>query len=207
MNRLLSAVFIASRLSPAVAQMFQQTLVTCPKAPETMGYNSISAMNEDMMRELAAIGGGKTPEQTYTFIICPKTDLDAGNATLTPLLDGATFLCGENGSRSNSCRVTGGATQVTIDQSLLDTYPINTVGFMGITFTGFTGAGIAGGATSNTTVSLQEVDFIVRQTFAAFDFGKGIVRSSNFRPFFPLFRAMTLCLLCSSKIVLTSLST
>ena len=148
-------------LGPVVGQEFQQTTVDCSGSPGVTGYVSIEAMNEDMMRELAQIGGGKQPEESYRFILCPNTVFDASNGTLVPLLNGAMFLCGTDGSRANQCELNGGATQVSIEDTLLDGYTVNRIAFMGITHREFTGAGIGGGASSNTTVILDQVDFTV----------------------------------------------
>jgi hypothetical protein len=161
-NLLAAIVVLVYRLHPVIGQ-FQQKVVDCRNSPGTKGYESISAINDDMMKELVMIGAGKKAQLAYKFVLCPKTDFDTSNGTLTPLLNGAMFLCGDSGSRTNQCRLTGGATQITIEDSLVARYPVNTVQFMGITLTGFTGSGISGDAGSNTTVTLNEVDFVVSE--------------------------------------------
>lgn len=153
--------FLFASVGTASAQDFQQNVVVCRNADGVMGYESIAGINEDMMRELALLAGGKQPESSYRLILCPNTVFDASNATLTPLLNNVMFLCGENGSRENGCEFRGGTAQVAIEDSIIDAHKVNTVSIMGLTFTGFTGTSIGGGGSSNVTVNLDMVEFAV----------------------------------------------
>jgi hypothetical protein len=163
-KRLVAGLVVACLLGPASSQEFQQTTTDCTESPGTVGYATIEAMNTDMMQEVALIIGGKTPQETYRFVLCPNTVIDASSTTLTPLLDGSIFLCGETGSLEGACEISGGAMQVDIGVPMAGSPQIASVSFMGITFGGFTEAAISGDAGSNTTVTLSQSSFAVRTT-------------------------------------------
>lgn len=155
-------IVIAWMATTVVSQGFQQSTVPCAQSPGNTGYDSIEAMNVDIDNEIQAIIGGKQAEQSYQFVLCPNTEFDASNATLRPLLDGSTFLCGNQGRLQDQCVIRGGTTQVEIGESLGNTPPINTIDFSGITFAGFTERAFGGDtSSSNTTVTILRSSFSV----------------------------------------------
>ena len=122
-------------------------------------YTSIVDINSDMQIELARIAEGGTPEDSYTFELCANTIFDATEA-LNPVLNNAFFVCGPDGSSSNSCTITGGTTnpQVEIASSTVSGYPLVSVAFSGITFESFseTEGSIKGVAFFPTTATFSD---------------------------------------------------
>jgi len=124
-----------------------------PDSPE-VGYTSIAAMNQDMEEELAAIeSGGVQPQDMYTYNLCPNTVFDATDGPLRPVLNNAFFLCGTDGSSSNTCVITGGSNQILIEDSTVSTYPLESLTFMGIEFQDFTSESISASASSSATTA------------------------------------------------------
>ncbi len=140
---------------------FRQTVRQCDNSPGTIGYSRISDMNLDIDRELGAIAGGKTPDATYLFILCPDTQFDVGDAPLTPMLDNSIFACGDTG-KATGCVFKGGEIQVNVPRSKIGGHNMQAVSFVGVTFQGFSQAAISGDAGSTTEVTLSHVKFSVR---------------------------------------------
>lgn len=143
------------------SQGFIPSITACANSDGDVGYESIADINNDMEREAALILGGKEPETMYEFVLCPNTDLDAGNETLVPLLDNSIFLCGDEGT-SPGCAISGGEMQVEIVRPIDGGHTVTSVSFLGIGFSGFTGAAISGNGVSNTTVTISQGTFSVR---------------------------------------------
>lgn len=137
--------------------------VQCPQSPDVTGYVSIEALNNDMEAERDRIQseGVESALSSYTFTLCPNQVFDAANEALTPVLSGAQFVCGATGSSQDSCSISNGQNQVLIEDSTVAGYPIETVGFAGVTFSQFGTSAIAGGADSTTTVILNDPTFLV----------------------------------------------
>ena len=148
-------------LCPVVAQG------PCSSDSSVTGYSSISDLNTDMDVELARIEAGGTPASSYRFILCPDTVFDTSSTPLRPLLDGALFQCGENGSRDNQCTFEGGDVQILIEDSTTPGYPLRQVAFTGITFVDFksndeeTGTSVAAEASARTTATFEDVSWSV----------------------------------------------
>ena len=126
----------------------------CPGNSGINGYTSIVAINAAMTTALNAIKGGGVPKPPYVFTICPNTVLTS-TVPLTPMLSGATFVCGSDGTASNKCSIQGGANQVSIQDSTVSGYPLQNVTFSGITFEGSTQSSVLAGAGSGTTASFN----------------------------------------------------
>jgi hypothetical protein len=127
------------------------------------GYTTIAAMDADQQAELLLIQGGATPRPPYVFTICPGQALDftVPSAPFQPVLDQSIFLCGANGQAADGCMFIGGETQIVVQNSSVEGYPLQVIEFRGITFVAFTSAAIAGGAGAGTTVVLTNVVFEV----------------------------------------------
>lgn len=132
----------------------------CPD--NSTGYASIAALNNDINSEAARIEAGGTPQAIYLYRLCPQTTFQiSGNNTLTPLLDGSVFRCGNSGNPADNCVLAGGTNQVEIVKSVIAGYGIKDIRFQGVSFTGFTGSAISGDANSTTTLTLENVQFYV----------------------------------------------
>lgn len=125
------------------------------------GYSTIASLNSDIAAEQARISQGGTPAAEYTFVLCPNTVLDASAEPLKPLLSNSFFLCGRDGSSSNSCTIDGGPTQVEIVDSSISSYPLADLTFSGIQFSAFTTESISATATFPTTANFQDVIWTV----------------------------------------------
>lgn len=147
-----------------------QSAKECSRDPTVVGYESLAALNNDMETELNRIRDGGTPEESYTFRLCPNQLFDAESSTLLPVLNNAMFVCGSDGSRSNNCIIIGGSEQVRIENSQVDTYPLESLTFIGLTFADFkgnaaiTGTSIAALASAPTTATFLDVTFTVSFT-------------------------------------------
>ena len=132
-----------------------------PDGPQ--GYRTISGIMADQREEQLRIANSGQPNPPYLFNLCAGTEFNefATNTTLIPLLDGATFICGETVSPANVCVFSGGASQVLIEDSAIQGYDIESVNFFGITFSAFSESAVAGGASSTTTVNMQSSTFAV----------------------------------------------
>lgn len=155
-----TAVVVAVALHLAAGLEFKQTVRECDNSPGTIGYNSIKDINIDIDREIGAIAGGKKPDTSYLFILCPNTEIDVGDTPLTPMLDNSIFACGDTG-RSHGCVLNGGEIQVNIPRSAEGGHTMQAVSFMGVTFKGFSSSAISGNAGSTTEVTLSRVEFSV----------------------------------------------
>lgn len=144
---------------------------TCSSDASVIGFSTIAALNTAMQAELSAIENGKSPEESYEFILCPETTFDATNGPLRPVLSGASFECGSNGSSENSCFMEGGSQQILIEDSTVPSYPIETLLFTGITFGGFdsnafeSGTSVYAAASSTTTATFQDCIWLVSMQF------------------------------------------
>jgi hypothetical protein len=151
------------------AQLQQSSTIPCPGF-NFDGYLTISAMNADMQAELDFIRGGGTPQPSYDFILCPNQGFDASLETLQPVLDGATFMCGERVDSMEECVIVGGTEQVRIQDSTIPGYPLSEVSFIGITFSDFssndasTGASVSALAGSSTTANFIDTTWTVSET-------------------------------------------
>lgn len=141
-------------------------------------FSTLGAINTAMQKELIRIQNGATPQNTYVYNLCSNTVFDASANSLEPVLSNAMFVCGGNGSRQNSCRISGGAEQVHIVDSLVTGYPLQALSFMGITFSTFqsntmnTGTSISAFASSSTTATFTDCAWQVRARCALYlDYG------------------------------------
>jgi hypothetical protein len=148
------SVFLFAVITSVVAQG------PCPGNTAINGYTSIAAINSAMAADLSAIKGGAAPKPPYLFTICPNTALTA-TEPLTPMLSGAEFVCGSDGSASNKCTIQGGANQVSIQDSTVSGYPLQNVTFEGITFQGSTQSAVLAGAGSGTTANFVNCNWNV----------------------------------------------
>jgi hypothetical protein len=165
MRSILALVTVAGLMVPVSSQIGPQP---CQNDPAVLGYSSIFSLNSDMLFELARIATGGEPMAQYIFTLCPfmEFDFDANsnngtNVPLMPVLDRSVFQCGDMGSQLDSCVFLGGTTQVQIEDSNVPGFPLETVEFRGVSFTEFSDAALAGGASENTTVFFVESFFEV----------------------------------------------
>ena len=141
----------------------------CRADPSVVGYSSIAQLNRDMLVEQQRIADGGTPQDSYLFTLCPFTDFDVTSGPLLPLLDNSMFLCGASGDVGDECTLTGGTAQVRIQDSTVPGFPLATVSFTGLTFSGFTtnaagtGASIQAVASTTTTATFTDVRWQVRR--------------------------------------------
>jgi hypothetical protein len=142
---------------------FVQTVIPCPSDANLTGYVNITDMNYDMMVELEQIRSGRAAQPPYVFLLCPATVFDATPQPLQPRLSGAVFTCGLEGDPAAQCRFTGGADQIRIEapENVPSEYRLETISFMGLTFTGFNNSAITGTAAAPTTVRLDQCNFEV----------------------------------------------
>jgi hypothetical protein len=145
---------------------FVQTVAPCPSDANITGYVNIADMNDDMVVELDQIRNGRAPQPPYVFLLCPETQFDATTQPLQPILNGAVFMCGMEGDPALNCRFMGGADQVVVDdpENVPQRYMLESISFMGLTFTGFNNSAISGTATAPTTISLYQCNFDVSAT-------------------------------------------
>jgi len=166
MQRFIFFLTLAAAIGQTASQDVNQRAVPCneaePDGPE--GYRTISDVMADQRDEQLRIQDGGQPVPPYVFNFCAGVEFvefETANITLTPLLDGATFICGEAAAPSDVCVFNGGNNQVLIEDSTVPGYDIESVNFIGITFSGFNGAAVAGGASDTTTVNLLDATFAV----------------------------------------------
>ena len=133
----------------------------CPEDPTIQGYTTITAMNADMQAELEAINNGQAPQPGYTYTLCPDTAFDTTSTPLLPVLNNITFVCGATGSSASNCVLFGGDEQIRIEDSTVESYPLQQVSFSGLSMANFTGTAVNAAAGTTTTASFNDVDFQV----------------------------------------------
>lgn len=164
--RILVGLVATTSVTPLLAQGVGTSVEPCPNAAGVTGYSTLEAINVDMMAELEKIRAGGIPVEPYMFELCPNTVFDTTLLPLTPLLSGSVFSCGSAAAPGSACNFMGGATQILIEDPVDVTgYDLEMVSFVGITFLGFTGSAISGGAGANTTVDVANSIFSVRWQF------------------------------------------
>lgn len=137
---------------------------------QTPCFDTIGALNSAMQTELVRIQSGATPEDSYMYNLCTNTFFDAETAILMPVLNNVMFICGNDGSRLGRCVILGGSQQVLILDSTVDSYPLQELSFMGITFSSFesnsaqSGMSIAAFASSSTMATFTDCSWEVRGT-------------------------------------------
>jgi hypothetical protein len=152
------------------------SLQTTTVEAQSSCFTTLGEINMAMQTELDRIREGGTPEDSYTFRLCANQFFDASLVFLEPVLNNAMFVCGETGSRSDSCVILGGSQQVLIRDSTVPGYPLLSVSFMGITFAGFepstgmTGTSIAALASVQTVATFIDVAWQVRRTMRDISF-------------------------------------
>jgi len=156
---------VAASVYRTNAQGFGTSVAACPNAPGVVGYGTLDALNVDMTAELEKIQAGEPAQEPYMFELCPNTVFDTSVAPLVPLLSGSVFSCGSAAVPGTSCDFMGGQTQVLIEDPIdVPGYELDMVSIVGISFLGFTGSAISGGAGSNTTVDVINARFAVSMT-------------------------------------------
>ena len=161
--RILLGLIVAASIDQMDAQGVGTSVEPCPSAAGVTGYTTLDALNTDMMAELEKIRAGALPAEPYMFELCPNTAFDVSTTPLTPLLSGSVFSCGSAAAPGSGCNFTGGVTQILIEDPVdVPGYDLEMVSFVGISFMGFTGSAIGGGAGSNTTVGVLNSIFAVR---------------------------------------------
>ena len=142
----------------------------CDSDASVTGFNNITSLNRAMRDEVARIAADGTPQDSYSFVLCPNTIFDTSRTPLRPILDAASFTCGADGSLANQCTFNGGDEQIRIVDSRVPGYQIKDLSFSGITFEGFTpnagltGASINALARSRTTATFEDVEWKVSCT-------------------------------------------
>lgn len=139
-------------------------------------YETIGSLNSVMQTELSRIQNGAIPQDAYMYNLCNNTFFDSTITALKPVLNNVMFICGDDGNRLGRCVIAGGSLQVEIVDSTVDSYPLQEISFMGITFSSFesnalrTGTSIGAFASSVTTATFTDCawdefnsDFVIRQ--------------------------------------------
>jgi hypothetical protein len=175
----LATVTMILRLRARMKEVLRHTqkslLITCiliivspPVRSQTPCFDTIGALNTAMQTELARIQNGATPQAAYMYNLCTNTFFDATTAILVPVLNNAMFICGNDGDRLGRCVFLGGSEQVRIEDSTVDSYPLQELSFFGITFSSFetntvrTGLSIAAFASTTTTATFTDCSWEVR---------------------------------------------
>ena len=170
-RRILAGLVIAASGYGTTAQGVGTSIEACPNAPGVMGYSTLEALNVDMTAELAKIQAGEPAQAPYMFELCPNTIYDTSITPLIPLLSGSVFSCGSVAVPGTSCDLMGGQSQVLIEDPVgIPGYELEMVSFVGISFLGFTGSAISGGAGSNTTVDVLNARFAVSEEFVCYTY-------------------------------------
>jgi hypothetical protein len=163
-----------ARMKEILRRARESLLIACiliivpPVVSQTPCFDTIGALNSAMQTELVRIQSGATPEVAYMYNLCTDTFFDAETAILMPVLNNAMFICGNDGSRLGRCVINGGSQQVRILDSTLDSYPLQELSFMGITFSSFksntaqSGMSIAAFASSSTMATFTDCSWEVR---------------------------------------------
>jgi hypothetical protein len=134
--------------------------ITCPDG--STGYGDVVGLNRDIDVEVQRIQQGGTAKLLYLYRLCPNVEIIM-TEPLRPKLDGSIFRCGDSGLPAEDCQFTGGDHQVIVSPSEISSFfPMQEVRFEGVTFTSFSESAISGDATDETTVTLEEVQFVVR---------------------------------------------
>ena len=129
--------------SPVAAQdgsVIGSNAIDCPNTgnPPLRGYDSVPALNADMLFELDRIQQpDETIPESYDIYFCPDTTLNTGAEELQPVLNQATFYCGRNGSVNDNCVLSGGEQNLRVRDSEVEGYQIELVTFKGLTFEDF----------------------------------------------------------------------
>lgn len=152
---------------------FQSMTEACPMDASITGYTSVAALNADIDTELGRIAaGGTTGQEMYRLILCPGTTFDTSSGSLLPRLNQATYTCGENGNVSDECIFSGGTENIRIEDPSIEGYTVNTMTFVGMTLTAFTGRSVELLASAPTEAVFMNC---LWQDFGA----EGIARISN----------------------------
>jgi hypothetical protein len=164
-----------ARESRSIRCTWKSLLVACLFVDHAIAQNSsqpcfdtIGALNSAMQTELVRIQNGATPQDAYMYNLCTNTFFDATSSILEPILNNAMFVCGDDGSRLGRCVILGGSEQVRIVDSTVDSYPLQELIFMGITFSSFvsnsvrTGLSIAAFASASLTATFTDCSWEVR---------------------------------------------
>jgi hypothetical protein len=117
---------------------FEPTVAPCSSDSTITGYTSIEDINSDIDTELGRIEAGEAPQEMYFLTLCPGT-FDVSSGPLLPRLDQASFSCAGTGNSDDGCIFSGGTEVIRIEDSSIEGYIINSINFLGITFTAFTG--------------------------------------------------------------------
>ena len=137
--------------------IFPPSTEPCPSNSDIIGYTTIAAMNTDMQTEIDRIdaGGEFDPDRTYQMVLCPSTTFDTSTDILRPSLNGANFICGENGNVADGCIVSGGTENINIQPSTVDNYDFEMIAFQGVTFEQFTDRSVNNEANSETNIEFS----------------------------------------------------
>lgn len=129
---------------------FEPSTAPCASNPSIIGYSTIAAINSDMDQELIRISEGGTPQESYFMTLCPQTTFDTSGGPLLPRLNQSTLSCGGTGNVNDECELSGGVENIRIRDPDIEGYSVNTMNFIGITFTAFTGWSVELAASSPT---------------------------------------------------------
>lgn len=149
-------------LSLAVMGQCSEAQVSrCSSDPTLRGYRSLVDVQRDMENELDDIKLRGEPDSAYIYTLCPNEMYYTSDVILTPVLSGAIFVCGRNGDPEDRCLLYGGNEQVRIIDSTVPEYPLESVSFVGITFTAFKEMSINAKSSRTTTVTFSDCRWTV----------------------------------------------
>lgn len=147
--------------------------VVCPTDPSLFAYNSIAAINQDILSQLDLIRQNQgQAESAYTYNLCPNTVFD-GTSRLTPMLNASSFVCGSQGDSRDNCTIYGGQVQVYLTETPLVAFSsIQYTSFHGLTFDSSTNFAVAAFGSNTSTAEFFDCHWRVRTVIHLV--GKGV---------------------------------
>lgn len=158
---------------PLNPRVNKRTIACSNSNPPLVGYDRIQDLINDQQEEFQRIESGEDPEPPYYFPICPNNLFDMSATTLSVLLDGSMFTCGNHASRSESCGFFGGSEQIRIEDSTLEDYVNHTTKFVGLTFTGFSNSSVHALANAGTSATFEDCIWRDFKTNSVISLGTG----------------------------------
>ncbi len=145
-----TVVLIVLLLLQSIQLSHADNRVVCPTDPSFYAYDSIDAINQDIIAEIndmtANMLGQSQPNYVYT--LCPNTIFD-GSYRLTPMLNASSFVCGQNGDSRDNCTIIGGNVQIYLIETSFTS--IQYTSFHGLTLDSSTEFGVAAFGTNAST--------------------------------------------------------
>lgn len=161
--KVLASVFLSLLLLSLPRSSLADLRVVCPTDPSLFAYNSIAAINEDILSQLDVIRQNQgQAEPAYTYNLCPNTVFD-GTSRLTPMLNASSFVCGSQGDSRDNCTIHGGQVQVYLTETPSVAFSsIQYTAFHGLTFDSSTSFAVAAFGSNKSTAEFFDCHWKVR---------------------------------------------